>query len=118
MTVSDFNHQIAAPEMLKYNVDKFFQYANGSNKARMAFPGQVLDIPSMEIVKHPADTLRKVCNFLEIECSENYIQACEAIVDPFPSITRNFVEWPADLKKRVHEEKKRFSFFRGYSFGN
>ena len=82
----------------------------------MSFPGRVLDIPSMEIVKRPADTLRKICALLQVTCSENYIQDCANTVDPIPSITRDFVEWTENQKKTVYEQMKRFSFFEGYSF--
>ena len=72
----------------------------------------------MEIVKRPADTLRKICAFLQITCSENYILGCANTVDPVPSITRDFVEWTENQKTTVHEQMKRFSFFEGYSFDN
>ena len=76
----------------------------------------MIDIPSMEIVKHPADTLRKICVFLEITCSEEYIQDCAATVDPVPSITRDFVEWSKEQKERVYEQMKEFSFLKDYSY--
>jgi len=109
-------HQILAPEILDQQTRKYFFRARGSNKAREAFPGQVIDIPSMEIIKHPGHTLRKVCAFLEITCSEDYIQDCAATVDPVPSITRDYVVWSKEQKERVYEQMKEFSFFKGYSY--
>jgi len=109
-------HQILSPEILDENIRQYFYWAKGSNKAREAFPGQVIDSPSMETVKHPAATLRKICAFLEITCSEEYIQDCAATVDPVPSITRDFVEWSKEQKERVYEQMKEFSFLEGYSY--
>ena len=71
----------------------------------------MIDIPSMEIVKHPADTLRKICAFLEITCCEGYIQDWAATVDPVPSITRDFVEWSKEHTERVYEQME-FSFLK------
>lgn len=70
----------------------------------------------MEIVKRPAETLRKICAFLEITCSEDYIQDCAKTVDPVPSITRDFVVWTDKQKESVYEKMKQFSFFDGYTY--
>lgn len=70
----------------------------------------------MEIVKRPAETLRKICAFLEITCSEDYIQDCAKTVDSVPSITRDFVVWTDKQKESVYEKMKQFSFFDGYTY--
>ncbi|XP_078342205.1 uncharacterized protein LOC144628030 isoform X1 [Oculina patagonica] len=108
--------QVNVPKVVDESILRYFSWAEGSNKAREALPGSVLDIPSMEVVKNPAGTLRKICTFLEIWCSEQYIQDCAATVDPVPSITRDFITWTAEQKKRVYEEMKKYSFFKGYSY--
>ena len=90
--------------------------AKGSNKAREAFTSSFLDVPSMEIVKNPVETLRTICQFLEIACTEQYFQDCGATVDPVPSITRDFIEWTAKQKNTVYNKMKKYPFFEGYSF--
>jgi len=108
--------QVNAPEELESNIRNYFTMAEGSNKAREAFPFSVIDIPSMDIVKNPAETLRRICHFLEITCTEQYLQDCAATVDPVPSITRNFIEWTAEQKNTVYGMMKKYPFFEGYSF--
>lgn len=105
-----------APAIVDRNIQRYFVWAEGSNKAREALPGQVIDIPSIEIVKNPTETLRKICEFLEITCTEQYLQDCANTVDAVPSITRNFITWTAEQKSRVYEEMKKYSFFAGYSY--
>lgn len=105
-----------APAIVDRNIQRYFGWSEGSNKAREALPGQVIDIPSIEIVKNPTETLRKICEFLEITCTEQYLQDCAATVDAVPSITRNFITWTAEQKSRVYEEMKKYSFFAGYSY--
>ena len=105
-----------APNIVDHSIQRYFGWAEGSNKAREALPGQVIDIPSIEIVKNPAETLKKICKFLEITCTEQYLQDCAATVDAVPSITRDFVTWTAEQKTRVYEEMKKYSFFAGYSY--
>ena len=84
--------------------------------AREALPDSVIDVPSIEIVKNPVDTLRRICQFLEITCSEQYLLDCAATVDPVPSITRDFIEWTAEQKNTVYDMMEKYSFFEGYSF--
>jgi len=108
--------KVNAPEELERKTNFYFNLAKGCNKAREAFPGSFLDVPSMEIVKNPMETLRRICQFLEITCTEQYLQDCAATVDPVPSITRNFIEWTADQKNTVYDMMKKYPFFKGYSF--
>ena len=90
--------------------------AEGCNMARQAFPGSVIDVRSIDIVRKPVETLRRVCLFLEITCTEQYLQDCAATVDPVPSITRNFIEWTAEQKNKVYNMKKKYTFLDGYFF--
>jgi len=108
--------KVNAPDELESTIRSYFTMAEGSNRAREAFPGSVIDIPSMEIVKNPAETLRRICQFLEIACTEQYLQDCAATVDPVPSITRNFIEWTTEQKNTVYGMMTKYSFFEGYSF--
>ena len=116
--LSYLHQQVIAPKILDEKISQYFYWAEGSNKAREYLPGSVIDIPSMEIVIHPAETLRQICAFLEITCSEDYIQDCAATVDPVPSITRDYVQWTEEQKMRVYERMNRFSFYEGYTFDN
>jgi len=108
--------QVNAPDVLEIETQNYFDMAEGCNKAKEAFPGSVIDVPSMEIVKNPVETLRRICQFLEITCTEQYLQDCAATVDPVPSITRNFIEWTAEQKNTVYDMMKKYPFFEGYSF--
>jgi len=112
---SDRCRQVNAPDVLKIETQNYFDMAEGCNKAKGALRGSVLDVPSMEIIKNPVETLRKVCQFLEITCTEQYLLDCAATVDPVPSITRDFIEWTAGQKNTVYNMMKKYSFFEGYS---
>ena len=90
--------------------------AEGCYLTREAFPGSVIDVSSIEIVKNPVETLRRICQFLEITCTEQYLQDCAATVDPVPSITRDFIEWTAEQKTKVYDMMQKYPFFEGYSF--
>ena len=113
---TDLLQQVNAPKELELKIKVYFNMATGSNKAREAFPDRFLDVPSMEIVKNPVETVRRICQFLEITCTEQYILDCAATVDPVPSITRDFIEWTAEQKNTVYNMMKHYPFFEGYTF--
>ena len=112
----NFRPQLNAPEELDAKIKAYFSMADGCYLTREAFPGSVIDVPSIEIVKNPVETLRRICQFLEVTCTEQYLLDCAATVDPVPSITRDFIEWTAEQKNKVYEMMKKYSFLEGYSF--
>lgn len=66
--------------------------------------------------QRPAEQLRRLCQFLEVPCSEDYLAGCAAIVRTSPNMTRFSVDWPSDLKQTVTERIKFYPWLEGYSF--
>ena len=85
--------QINASDILDTKIQLYNNWAEGTYVAQKTFPEDFINVVSMDAVKKPAETLRKICDFLEITCTEKYIQDCAAIVDPVPSITRHRIVW-------------------------
>ena len=79
------------------------------------FPGRVLDVPSIDVMTNTRGILQEICDFLEIKCTEKYLQDCASIVDPVPSKTRGSIVWTEDQIKRVQKLITQFPFFRRYS---
>ena len=100
------------------SISSYSQLVQGSYQVKKHFPGRVHDVASMDVMTNTRETLMKICDFLEITCSEKYLQDCASIVSPVPSETRNNVVWTADQIKRVQQLIKQFSFLRRYSLEN
>lgn len=75
-----------------------------------------MNVVSMDVVKNPAESLRRICDFLDITCEEKYIQDCAAIVDPVPSITRHRIVWTDEQINRVYTMMKKFQFYDRFTF--
>ena len=69
-------------------------------------------MPTNNVEKNPKKELERICEFLEVDCSEEYLDKCFREV----SRTRDEVFWPSHLRKKVEEKIARFAFFRGYTF--
>ena len=61
----------------------------------------VLEVHNHELVSDAEKTIHKLCQYLGIVCSPNYVWSCARKVFPKVSRTRFAVDWPEDLKLKV-----------------
>lgn len=101
---------------LDRTISSYSQLVQGSFDVKKNFPGRVLDVPSIDAMTHTRETLTKICDFLEITCSEKYLQDCAAIIDSVPSKTRHNLKWTGNQLNRVQRLIEKFPFLRRYSF--
>ena len=76
----------------------------------------VLELHNGDLVKDPMSTLNKICTFLEVDCSENYLKACADKVFKSVSNTRELVVWPSSIIRKVENLIEQHSFLSRYSF--
>ena len=91
------------------SITSYSQPVQGSYQVKKHLPGRVHDVASIDEMTNTRETLMKICDFLEVTCSEKYLQECASIVSPVLSKTRNNVVWTDDQIKRVQQLIKRFS---------
>jgi len=108
--------QINASEILDLKIQLYNNWTEGAWVAQKNFPEDFINVVSMDVVKNPADSLRRICGFLDITCEEEYIQDCAAIVDPVPSITRHRIVWTDEQKNKVYAMMQKFPFFDRFTF--
>ena len=78
----------------------------------------LLEVHNHELVSHPEQTILKLCQFLEISCSSNYVKLCASKVFPELSRTRFTVDWPEEAKKMLQDQIQKYPFFRQYSYNS
>ena len=77
----------------------------------------VLEIHNEDLVDHPKSVMTAICDFLEVDCHSDYVQACANKVYRSVSRTRDFVVWPPRLQKMVEDGIiGKYQFFTKYSF--
>ncbi|XP_078342171.1 uncharacterized protein LOC144628003 isoform X2 [Oculina patagonica] len=113
---ADPDIKINASDILDTKIQLYNNWAEGTYVAQKTFPEAFMNVVSMDAVKKPAETLRKICDFLDVTCSEKYIQDCAAIVDPVPSITRHRIVWKDEQINRVNEMMRKFPFYDRFTF--
>ena len=103
-------------KLLQSSVNFFFDKAKAVEEMIPLCGMNVLEIHSEDLVEDPRRELNRMCQFLEVECSEVYLKACENKVYRNVSRTRDKVYWPPYIKAQVIENIQKYSFFRGYTY--
>ena len=69
-----------------------------------------------ELIRDPKLTMSRICSFLNMNCSLEFLEMCEEKTFTSVSMSRYLVEWNEDLLLRVAKQIQKFPFFQGYSF--
>jgi hypothetical protein len=76
----------------------------------------MLDVKHEDLISNPKVELENMCKFLEINYSEDYLNACASIVMKKPSQTRFKIEWTEEDKELVNQQLADYEFLDAYSF--
>ena len=80
-------------------------------------PENVLEIHNSDLVADPRGTVSKIFEFLEVETTERFLDACEAKVFKSVSRSRDMVAWTPEQIQRVESWIKDFGHsLKRYSF--
>lgn len=105
------------PARLAASADRFFALCETvASVKRQVRPGEVLDVRHEALIEDPRRTLRQVCDFVGVGCTDEYVEDCASIVFTSPRKTRHSVEWPADLVDTVKSRMAAFDFLAGYGY--
>ena len=106
--------------LLLKSIKSTFQQADSvSSMTNSVFnKSMVLEVHNHELVSDTEKTIHKLCQFLGIVCSPNYVRSCARKVFPKVSRTRFAVDWPEDLKLKVVRRLDDYPLFKRYSFNS
>lgn len=98
-------------------IDHYFAYCDtlAALRARMD-SSQLLTVRYEAFVREPSSGLRTLCDFLGLECSDAYLQACIAILHPTPERSRDLVAWDPHWIRVVQRNIEQYDFLAGYSY--
>ena len=78
----------------------------------------VFEVHNADYINHPRETVQRMCKFLEVECSEQYLQSCEKKAFKEGFRTRELIQWPPELIKEIENDMKKYPFLVRYSFNS
>jgi hypothetical protein len=74
----------------------------------------ILPVYNDDLIRDPALTLRRICAFLQITCTPEYIGNCSKLIFSSPSRTRDHVYWPSQVKQSLLDTVKQTSIISRY----
>ena len=95
-------------------IESFFQRADSVDE-RCAGQDAII-LHSVDLVRNPRGTMKRLCTFLEVECYEFYLQQCQEKVFGELSKSRKLVNWSQEQINEVERKMKDYHFFDRYSF--
>ena len=111
-----FFNKVDDPKLLGHSMERFFRWAEGSAIAREILGNRLLDVNGLELVTSPIKSMSKICQFIEITCSDEFLQACAKVVDPTPSKTRHYVVWSNEHMEKMYSEIEQYPFLAHFTF--
>lgn len=79
------------------------------------FGDDVIAIHSEDVIQNPIQELKKMCKFLAVTCSQEYLESCASIVYETPSKTRNMIIWNEKAKEIITNIIQEVPYFQKYS---
>ena len=66
-------------------------------------PAELVDVRHEDLIADPSATLRRLCEFLELEVEEDHLRDCASIVRATPHRSREAADWPDGAVGRIEE---------------
>ena len=104
---------------IQASIDRYFMVCASVMKVKtMAsdINAEVLDVFHEDFVKNPKAQLNKLCLWLGIEPSSNYLDDCAAVVFESPKKRRTKIQWNENFKQQIEDKIGLFPFLEGYTF--
>ena len=79
-------------------------------------PSHLFSVRYEELINEPRETVTKVCEFLNLTATDDYLDACLRILSPRPQQSRHQVDWNAENIDLVQQQIGQFDFLDGYAY--
>ncbi len=76
----------------------------------------ILDVYHEALIENPAKWIRILCDFLGIDCPDNYLSSCSDVIFSSPNKSRHDVVWSQEEIELVRAKICSFDFLSHYSF--
>lgn len=97
-------------------VQRFFLLCDAVGHIKSRLPRDVFEMRHEEFLDDAKAMLRGLCGFLGLAATDDYLDACAAIVHRSPHKSRHDVAWPGELLEEIAGRMEQFEFLKGYSF--
>ena len=94
---------------------EYFRLYFASEKVKAA-ADKTIDIHCSDLIDNPREEIIKLCEFLEVQCSEDYISKCASHVFTEESHTSKLINWPPEVKESIQHKLDSIPLFKAYNY--
>ena len=104
---------------LKRCIDFYFSLCESVEEIKaQTNESDFFDLRHEAFLERPRDGLRDLCNFLGVDSSDEYLDACAMVVSGSPHKSRYETQWSEALIALVDSKIKQVPFLYGYSYSD
>ena len=107
-------HKYTNYKSLRREIDTFVEHTRGLDTMVHDLVLSPLYVYCEDLIAHPVETISNICQFLNLDCSTQYLQNCAENTFKNVSTTRNLVEWDTSGLELLQREIMQFPFFKRY----
>jgi hypothetical protein len=107
-------HRLSLEESVAYY---FMHCATTARLDGFCAPEELSTVHHEAMIDRPRAELSRLADFLGLEASTEWLDACERVVFPRATGTRRKVVWPPALVREVERRAQPYPFLAGYKFG-
>ena len=102
------------PELLDYSIQFYFDFFEGTEEMRQKLYLDTMDLHGKDLIANPKVIINKMCNFLQVFCSDEYLDIVSRKIFSSESKTRYNVIWRDEQISRIKENILKFGNLRQY----
>jgi hypothetical protein len=101
---------------LDSSIAYYFALCDAVVFAKESLGADILDVRQEALIERPEAELARICRFLGLEPSDEYLRACAGIVFASPRKTRHDTLWDSKALDAVARAAEKYPFLEGYTF--
>ena len=102
------------PELLDYSIHYYFDLYRGAEVMRQQFNLDTMDVHGKDLIANPKVIINKMCDFLQVSCSDDYLNIVSRKIFSSESTTRYNVVWTDEQISKIKENIVKYDNLRQY----
>ena len=102
------------PGLLENVTDYYFSLYQGAEMMRQKFNLDTMDVHGKDLIANPKVMINKMCNFLQVPCSDEYLNIVSKKIFSSESKTRYNVKWTDEQIAKIKENIQKYDNLKQY----
>ena len=109
-------YQINNTKAINNNVKLYLGAVHRNYELIKRFGSRLLTLHSEDVIANAKEQMKKLCEFFDVTCTEDYLKDCTSIIYKSTSQTRRTVVWRNADKQKVEKAVRFYPFLQRYTF--